>query len=275
MMPVIASFAALQDWDAVFGFDYGTTQESSPNNAIEGFFALGTNPAKMAFYPVAALMFRQGLMPIAPGDTVLGLEPRSWESEPQAFQHWTKKGALPNWRNTRVGVSPTPGSSAAPSDFNAVQVNANGEHLDYVVNTPRVKGIVGFVGGREVKIGDCRFGFSSFDNGFAALIVAALDQKDLNASGRVLLTLAGRVENRNMTWNTSRTSVGSSWGNGPTMVQPIVCKVVMKVSKAHKVYALASDGKRLKMIPSEFRNGILSFTINRDVKSMWYEIVEK
>jgi len=50
--------AALQDSDGLFQFDWGGTEPDS--RRITGYFSLQQHPAKLAFLPVAALMFRRG-----------------------------------------------------------------------------------------------------------------------------------------------------------------------------------------------------------------------
>ena len=58
MFPMIASFAALQDWDGLFQFDWGGTDADA--RRITGYFSLQQHPAKLAFLSAAALMFRRG-----------------------------------------------------------------------------------------------------------------------------------------------------------------------------------------------------------------------
>ena len=58
MFPMLASFAALQDWDGLFQFDWGGPDADT--RQITGYFSLQQHPAKLAFLPAAALMFRRG-----------------------------------------------------------------------------------------------------------------------------------------------------------------------------------------------------------------------
>ncbi|MBM4079697.1 MAG: hypothetical protein FJ278_08355, partial [Planctomycetes bacterium] len=58
MFPMVASFAALQDWDAVYQFCWGSVGATAQETRLAGYFSLSPHPGKMAFLPVAAVMFR-------------------------------------------------------------------------------------------------------------------------------------------------------------------------------------------------------------------------
>ena len=57
--PLLATFAALQDWDAIYLFDYGDYGTGVQNDRINGYFGISSDPAKTAFLPAASLIFRQ------------------------------------------------------------------------------------------------------------------------------------------------------------------------------------------------------------------------
>ena len=71
MFPMIASFAAVQDWDALFQFDWGGTDWNS--GKISGYFSLQQHPGKLAFLPAAAMMFRRGDVAAAEGEVRLDI----------------------------------------------------------------------------------------------------------------------------------------------------------------------------------------------------------
>ena len=59
-LPELATFAAYQDWDMIYLFDYGDYGTGASNDKINGYFGIGNDPAKAAFLPAAALIFRAG-----------------------------------------------------------------------------------------------------------------------------------------------------------------------------------------------------------------------
>lgn len=274
MMPEVLSFAAVQDWDAVFGFDYGTTLEGQPNDSIQGYFALGTNPAKMAFYPSAAVFYRLGLVPAAKGAEVLTLKNGPDFPATMATDLWLKRGPLPNWMTTRVGLTFGKPISTPNKVATGVSLKPNGNHTDWIIDTPAAKGIVGFVGGRSIGFSGLNMNFSAFANGFATVTLVSLDQKALATSTRSLLTIASRVENKDMGWDEKRRTLGTKWGKGPVQVQPVICAVLIKVDGPRQVYALKPDGSRLASIPARYANGVLTFKVNDKAKSMWFEVVK-
>ena len=59
MMPMLAVFASLQDWDCVYSFCYELSQRNPDKIKITGYFDQANNPSKVAGVPVAARIFRE------------------------------------------------------------------------------------------------------------------------------------------------------------------------------------------------------------------------
>ena len=59
-LPELATFAAFQNWDAVYLFDYGAYGTGVQNDKINNYFGISSDPAKTAFLPAAAMIFRAG-----------------------------------------------------------------------------------------------------------------------------------------------------------------------------------------------------------------------
>ena len=62
----VATFGALQDWDAIFLYTYGHDDEGIKAGYCRGFFDGGQHPTIMANVPVASLLFRRGDVDVAP-----------------------------------------------------------------------------------------------------------------------------------------------------------------------------------------------------------------
>ena len=65
-LPMYASIAALQDWDAIYAYTYLDFSARWDADHLLGFFDLAGNPAALSFLPVAALTFRKGLVEPSP-----------------------------------------------------------------------------------------------------------------------------------------------------------------------------------------------------------------
>ncbi|MBN2270047.1 MAG: carbohydrate binding domain-containing protein, partial [Sedimentisphaerales bacterium] len=76
-VPMIASFAAAQDWDGVWLFTYSHGTDDWDRKALVGFFDIDANPAKWGFVRAGAAIFRDGgIEPLAGRRTVaLGAAP--------------------------------------------------------------------------------------------------------------------------------------------------------------------------------------------------------
>lgn len=275
MMPLYANFAALQDWDVIYTFDYGLTGTGAENDRIQGFFATGTNPAKVAYFPAAALIFRQNLMPIAADSATLMTPSAPWIGPMTASAAWS--GKTPDLWRTRVSIASGSSNSVqtkvvASTDKPPVSTMKLTGGQVFVGNAAGTKTVVGFVGGQNVDLGEAAFRFSNFGNGFASLTLTSTDHKPLAGSAQVLLTVMGKSENQRMGWNASRTSVGDQWGKGPTMIEGIPCSIRLKVDGPRKVWALDGNGRRVITVPTDFRDGYLNFTIGPVYQTAWYEI---
>ena len=285
MMPELASFAAFQDWDMIYLFAQGDYGANAPTDKINGFFDLANDPSRTAFLPAAALIFRAG--EIAPAtDAAIVTVPRSrlvsLESAGGAWSAATGKGATKlSPFEERLGLAlggpkiqdvslrqTAPRLPAAP----AVALGRNAAGALYTANAPAALAFAGFVGGQTVTLGQNTLTFPAFGNGFAAMTLTAMDQRPLAQSGRVLLTLAGKVENQGMVWNADRTSVGDQWGHGPTVAEGIPATVALKTNAARHVWALDGAGKRAGEVPITFANGTLTFTVGPQFQTLWYEV---
>ena len=99
-----------------------------------------------------------------------------------------------------------------------------------------------------------------------------MDRRPLAESRRLLLTLAGKVENQDMGWNAARTSVGNKWGHGPTVAEGIPAAVSLRTTGARHVWALDSTGKRVGDVHAAWADGLLTFTVGPQFKTLWYEV---
>lgn len=278
MMPMYSTFGAFQDWDILYTFAYPATGTGRPNDRVDGFFDVGTDPAVASFYAASALVFRLGLVPAATSTLVLFV-PNETPWQP-SFTHgaaWGVAGApvKPLEHKYQVRQSdvrrPEFRSEGKPS-ASPIKAAGTPKGVVYTVDTPGAKVLTGFVGGSTVALTGLTATFGGLIDGFASLMLVGQDGKPVAQSKRTLLTVVGRVENQNMGWNENRTSVGDQWGHGPVLVERIEAKLVVKRASPSKVYELDATGKRVRTVPSGYSNGNLTFTIGKGASTLWYEI---
>ncbi len=279
MFPMIASFAAAQDWDGLFQFDWGGT--GWDEGKISSYFSLQQHPGKLAFLPAAALMLRRGDVAPARGTTRLDLTGDEAEkltadgvTMSEAWQRTgvTQQDCLTHQLAVRFTENGTlkadkPATSGSQLAWDAAAAL-------YTVNAPAAKAVVGRCTGKTTKLDGADFEVKSNPRDFAALTLNAADGKPLAQSRRLLLTAVGNVENTGMGWNEDHTSVGHQWGKAPTLCEGIAARITMKTAaKSARVHVLDGSGARTAEIPATVKDGQLSFEIGPQHKTLWFEIV--
>ena len=105
-LPMYASIAAAQDWDAIYAYTYLDFSARWDADHLLGFFDLAGNPSALSFLPVAALTFRKALL--TPDTRVAQLAlPAVSEKDPPLVGEgalaklWTSAGLPPSLLSTR------------------------------------------------------------------------------------------------------------------------------------------------------------------------------
>lgn len=284
-IPVLATYAAQQDWDAIYLFDYGNYGHEYKNDTADPFFGIALNPAKMAYMPAAAAIFRGTAFEPAVGTTTLHLGQAALFSGSNIESWWSKAGGgkEPDLISDRLSVVVNAaGTEASVSRYRGAEPVASSIQ---VINTPSgaqylAKGsgsqvASGYLGGQKVDLGAASFVFPTFGNNFATLTLTAMDGKVNAQSERLLLTVMGKSENTGQNWNADRTGIGDSWGQGPVLAEAISVNASIRVDGPRQVWALDTTGHRRTLVPSKVENGTLSFQLNPDFGTVWYEIVRQ
>ncbi len=283
MYPQVASFAARQDWDIIYTFCIGGYGKNNPDGRIKEFFDQLHHPAKWGQSPFAAQLFRRGLVPVAPASTQLRLGTPLWGEQPHAEVLWRQ--LIPtgpfNFLNVRYAVSDrgTPGAKASlvrPAQSGRLStplrlVNA-AQGKVYVIDTDQAAATVGYLGGGKADAGPLRVSCESFGHNFASVTAVALDRRAIKDSDRVLVTAVARAGNQGTAWNEARNSLGSHWGEGPTIAERVPATISIAGRPERKVYALKPDGTRGEQIETSETSFGLQFAITDDVNTIHFEI---
>lgn len=281
MYPEIATFAAMQDWDGIFEFDYGSYGGNVRGN-IQGWFGEASDPAREAFLPAAALLFRTAELPPEGEVSTLHVPPAAMYSGLDEETAWSQAAAEPplDFLSSQMDTvlddtvfSPTVRTTGAASPAGSgIQIEKSSSGAIYKAIASASAAAAGFVGGQTVALGDATFTFPAFGDNFAALEVVALDGKSLGVSRHILLTIGGKAENPGMIWNADRTSVGRNWGASPAEAEVIPAQVTLANPNIAHAWALDPTGKRLKEAPLTKSGGNTIFSIGPDYRTVWYEL---
>lgn len=285
MFGMLASFAAFQDWDGVFQFNYATSVADPAFPRIAGYFTMYAHPAQLAFVPIAALMFRMGV--VRPGEQPLvasvptqGIATRIHSGRPRfdpAYELPTAAGLRPvgfrlEDRAGPIRLAPIePPTDRLVSDTGEIAWEPfHPKRAVYTVNAPAIRYAVGILGGREIELGDVTIRVTKATNDWAAVAVGALDGRPIAESNRILVVAVGRVENTDMGWNDDRTSVGTRWGKPPIVAEGIGASIALPNGRT--VQALDGTGRPKGEVPSNHKEGRLAFRIGPQYETIWYAV---
>ncbi len=285
-VPLVSVMSAFQGWQGFllheYG-DYGTVDGNTADAAqIQGYFANGSDPSKMAFFPSGAILARCALIPPAT-DAITALLPAVSGSQ-DILSAWS---ALPGGdlatnnalltKRLRVGIGGVPPSGGTVSgdpwvqkvlplpDGRGVYVGSN----RYAVVT------AGHVGGQTATFttGTITFDANVMPNDYAALTVVPLDKKPLASSDRILLTALARVQNTGQKWKPGGKSL-ETWGTAPTLADAISATVSLKTDGNRIVRTLDETGTPKATIPATYRQGVLTFRLSPRDRAVWYAITK-
>lgn len=294
-LPMLASFASYQDWDAVYQFCYGNDHADPTAGRLVGYFILANHAAQAVFAPAAAVLFRMGAIPPATGERVYVL-PREqaerslsrWSHAPgpkEAFDMlpWDTPLLYPNRVATVLADAGQPHvesrrAATPPSDTivpaEALTWELRGETARYLVRTGPVRMAIGNIGGSPLPLRDASIHVLLPAGTWACAALVALDGQAVADSRKLLLSLATRVENVNMGWNAERSSLGANWGQAPTLAQGVPAAVLLPGATAPVVRALDPDGVPLAppLPVAQDSDGRWKLIVGPQYRTLWYAI---
>lgn len=271
-VPMAAMLASLQDWDAIYFFDYDAfsrNQDSSPffRNQTTNFFSFNGQPVKLATFSQCANLFLRGDLeplvdeitshPDAPIDGRLAL---------------TAKLGVSSSASTITRDLPEATNLATPDG--SVKWTSNGKDQGQIqVDTPASKGLWGTIANTNVMIGDIRLETGNIQPNYGIVLLSSTDGARTGENGSSILLVASHTENQNMGWNEDRTSVGQNWGTGPSQVTSFNVTLTMPASTTVRCYALDGQGQRVKEVPVSIEGGKTNIEVGPEYHTLWYEIV--
>jgi hypothetical protein len=289
---MLAAFAALQDWDGLFYFDYGKPAEGEAAERVNGYFSINTDLTKMAFLPIAANLFRRGDVQAArqvvrlsvPAQQVAELLAK-YQGDVRGIWQAAGVGPLAPMQH-RVELELSQGDkitatqpvqiaeSNVTSDTGEITWDARDKQRAlFAVDTPKTKLIIGFVGDRKVELKGFSLALAPGAPAWIAAAVTAMDDRPLSESQRVLLVLLGRVENQDMGWNADRTTVSRAWGKGPGIAQGVRAQIELATKQKPIAKALDGAGAPKAEVPAQAQAGRLSLTTGPEQQTLWYGLV--
>ena len=218
---ILATYAALQDWDGIFLFDYGS-RGNWDSRKIRGYFDIDQHPVKMATLIPAHLIFLRG--DVKPADRLVTVKLDKQDEINLIASGKVFAWMLPDASN--AGLNPTVSlvhrtaivtgegsySNASLSVSGPVYRSDNKEVTwdtseskkgMILVNTSRSIAVIGFGGGRKIDFGTIVVepGETLLD-GWSVISLSVLDGESFESCDRALIVAAGYATNTGMRLHT-------------------------------------------------------------------------
>ncbi|MEO6810864.1 MAG: carbohydrate binding domain-containing protein [Isosphaeraceae bacterium] len=273
---LLATYAALQDWDGIFPFAYSHRLDGWDEGRIPSFFDIDQHPTKMATLPPAAAIFLRGDVPPAPMASFA--RPRS----EQLIEAIRRSG--PGVRADAFGVPRDQALTRRVGlDLEGSQeVRQSNGPLPWswqdgvvTVDTPRSKVVIGSVKSGPFDLSGVTIDPKPNRQDWAAITLTSIEGDAIGSPGRILVTATGFVENTEMGWkDAEKTTVGRDWGKRPSLVEGVPATITLPVS-ATKVRAWALDerGGRQSEVKVRASGSKAVVEIGPAARTLWYEII--
>lgn len=272
-VPMIASFAAAQDWDGIWLYTYSHSNNQWDRQVLYSYFDIDTNPAKWGFMRAGAAIFDDiGVARVTVPLARSGTDPLA----DLAGLH------LRYDRDLLAAVSNRSGLQAMDLISKALAVSLSGELLSEGDPTAPIQwtmnqgqGLYGAVGESAWTYTGHREHFGKTTGGrvqvtapaFVAVAEIPLDGKALAESRQILVTACGRCENVGMGFSPDRRTVGRNWGKAPVQIEAVTGQVLLPKGN-WRCQALGPDGSPQTSVPIDTNGPTLSLSPQH--KTMWY-----
>lgn len=233
MIPILAAYAAFQDWDGIYFYTFEPKVLEGWQHYVADEFDITLDPVKMTQMKSGALLFARGDVRPARETIVrdysheqVNETMRLPEAErpyftpgfPRAISlvHGTRIGTLEGEPTRDYGPKPQPPYHSDTAELSwYVQPDERGL---VTIDAPRTQALVGFV--KENADKTTTHLSAELENEFAAITLSSLSELPIQRAPRLLLTVGARWRNTGSTWN-ERHTLWEQWGEGPTLIEPV------------------------------------------------------
>ena len=298
------SYAALNDWDALFLYAYNGGWNMSWDD-LEKKLYYGTvifnDPAKMGLFPIASLMFLRGDIARASDvykvsyniDTLFDMKdhykdrstlagiPYISRLEKDFFEYRAKEPKVTIEYPNLDELSMEDGKVESDTK----QIIRDFKKGIFILKTPKVVSFSGFIGEqKEQKFDGVEF---YTESGFGTFTMISLDGKEISKSKSLLLSIVGRVRNKGQKVTPHITKRSDDikrdvyildTGKAPILVESIAGEIVLKRNNKKenlKVFSLDEKGKRKSEISTDSDTKEFSFKVSGTHNTIYYEIIRK
>ena len=140
-----------------------------------------------------------------------------------------------------------------------------------IIDTPRTKCAYGFLQKNSpVELNGLTV---ESKTDFAVIAMSSLTDDALGNSDNILLTTVGRAMNTDAKFEGD---LMTDYGRPPILIEVIEADIKLKTERQNlRVWAVNAEGFFVGEIPTQYENGVLSFTLGDRFPSMYYLIQEE
>ena len=255
---MLGSWSAFHDYDAIYQFSY---DQKKGEEYISGYFKMSTNPIDYAMSPYIALAFRNNYVQKSNNYVRVKLT-KGYIEERMKDKNYNMNQFLDHlfyagWNAIYEVQILNDEKIIEPEIVTNINIEEKGYFINdqiqwkntdtgneayYNVKTDKYITLTGFLGNskmnKENNLGDLiniKVKLNEELNDTCTIGLVSLDDKNLEISEKLLLTVVGKVRNTDQIWNKEKTSTYSTgWGKAPTLVQYIEIEAVLKFKEEEK-----------------------------------------
>ena len=298
---MMGAYASLQDWDALYRFAWSHSRDGMfGDHAVRGF-DICRDPIGQLTERQVVLMFGRG--DVAPAKETYGYGVTKGEAFGRGLGDMWANGLFPHpftqlGYTSRIGSytadngeSPklacaktwTAATKGAIPKFSGETVSDTKEIRistklgDLSVNSPRTAAVCS-IDRHDLSAGPLAVSGATT---FCSVSASSMDGAPLAKSRRVLVLHITDVVNTDMSFTNDKRTDTKAWGKLPYLAKTGSAKVSLKNANAGlSLYALASDGTRMRKVPAKYVDGAYVFTASvaagegKDAPTMMYELAK-
>ena len=282
----LAAVGAFQNWAGftIHTYRYGTSEDPNITGKIgrsiviggsyyRGIFDTYNDPAKFGLFYHAALITRRG--DVKPAERTVYHNVELEQLYDPSYVVAEKIGAIEQSKLRFCYGEKSEGSFADVKDevtSDTGELYRNWRKGYGWINSPKTKAVYGFIGDEKFDLTDVTV---KAKNNYATIAMSSLTDDDIGHSENILLTAVGKADNSNAVYNNSHTTLEKE-GTAPIMIEVIEADITIRTDrKSLKVWSVDNEGFFKGTIPSEYKDGVLKFSIGKEFESMYYLIQDQ
>ena len=286
----LTAYSLFNKADGIMVFEYNNSRDYE-SDWINSYFSVNRNSVFMTQFPTLSYVFRNSLIKESINPIKINYKPETLYLLPKNYNtgwHETipydRKLTLRNSiqtesydSNLETNFKELPSSPSNPyvTDTNEIIWNTSDGTIE--VTTEKFISAAGYLSMlKNKRMGDLQITDLQNDD-FGMLSWLSLTNEKLSSSSFSLLTLASKIQNIGMVWNSNNNSINNNWGKNPTVIFPLRIRLDLNIyADSIKVYPLNNMGQANYITPFVIKpivKNYFSVELDQNVyKTLWFSI---